>query len=289
MNTIHLSYWDILALLAYLLLLIIIGYRAAKRTDKTNQDDFLLGSRSLSLPAFIATLVTSWYGGILGIGEFTYLYGVSTWIVFGLPYYIFAGVFAILIAGKVRAAGRFTIADIFYERHDRRVGFLAGIFLLFMTTPAPYILMVALLLELILGWSFIICLIVGTVFSVFYVYFGGFRSVVQTDKLQFVLIFSGFFIFLLFLIDQYGGIQFITSNLSQDHLSPTGGNSVQYIMVWFFLASWTFIDPGFHQRCSAAKSLQTARQGIYKVSSGSCVKLISIACGNVEDVNETSV
>jgi len=262
METINLSYWDSLSLLGYLLLLFAIGYRAAKRTDKSNQNDFLLGNRSLSLPAFVATLVTTWYGGILGIGEFTYLYGISTWIIFGLPYYIFAAIFAVLIAGKVRSAGQFTIADIFYERHDRRVGVLAGIFLLFMTSPAPYILMIALLLELIMGWSFLVSLIAGTVLSVLYVYFGGFRSVVQTDKLQFVLIFSGFFILLFFLFDQYGGVQFIINELPQDHLSPSGGNSIQYILVWFFLASWTFIDPGFHQRCAAAKSLQTARKGI---------------------------
>jgi SSS family solute:Na+ symporter len=45
-------------------------------------------------------------------------------------------------------------------------------------------------------------------------------------------------------------------------LSWFGENSFQYIIVWFFLASWTFIDPGFHQRCSAAKSLNIARRGI---------------------------
>jgi solute:Na+ symporter, SSS family len=262
MNTIDLSYWDILSLLGYLLLLFAIGYRSAKRTDKSSQNDFLLGNRSLSLPAFVATLVTTWYGGILGIGEFTYLYGISTWIIFGLPYYIFAAIFAFLIAGKVRSAGQFTIADIFYDRHDRRVGILAGIFLLFMTSPAPYILMIALLLELILGWSFFLSLIAGSIFSTLYVFFGGFRSVVQTDKLQFVLIYGGFFILLYFLVDQYGGAGFITNQLPPDHLSPSGGNSIQYILVWFFLASWTFIDPGFHQRCSAAKSLQTARRGI---------------------------
>ena len=46
--------------------------------------------RKLKLAGFIVTLVSTWYGGIIGIGENTYLYGFQTWTIFGLPYYIFA-------------------------------------------------------------------------------------------------------------------------------------------------------------------------------------------------------
>jgi len=262
MKTLNLSYWDGIALVGYLILLFVIGYRSYRRTNVRDESDFLLGNRSLTLPAFVATLVTTWYGGILGIGEFTYSYGISTWIILGLPYYVFAALFAFLIAGKIRAAGQFTIADIFYKEHGRRVGILGSIFLLFMTTPAPYILMVALLLQIIFGWSFIISLLVGTTISTLYVFFGGFRSVVQTDKYQFIIIYGGFMIILGVLWNELGGFSYLRLNLDPIHLSWTGENSIQYIIVWFFLASWTFIDPGFHQRCSAAKTLQTARRGI---------------------------
>jgi SSS family solute:Na+ symporter len=240
----------------------IIGYRSYRQTDLSSENDYLLGNRSLTLPAFIATLVTTWYGGILGIGEFVYSYGISAWIVLGLPYYIFAALFAFLIAGKVRSAGQFTIADIFYTQHGHSVGIIGGVFLLFMTTPAPYILMIALLLQTILGWSFMVSLLVGTVISIIYVFFGGFRSVVETDKFQFILIYGGFIIILIYLWNEVGGLSFLMENLDSTHFSLIGDNSIQYLIVWFFLASWTFIDPGFHQRCSAAKSLTIARRGI---------------------------
>ena len=32
--------------------------------------DYLVAGRRVTLPAFVATLVTTWYGGILGIGEY---------------------------------------------------------------------------------------------------------------------------------------------------------------------------------------------------------------------------
>jgi SSS family solute:Na+ symporter len=262
MKTLNLSYWDGISLVGYLILLFYIGYRSYRRTNVKDENDFLLGNRSLTLPAFVATLVTTWYGGILGIGEFVYSYGISAWIILGLPYYIFAALFAYLVAGKVRAAGQFTIADIFYERHGRSVGILGSIFLLFMTSPAPYILMIALLLQLMLGWSFIISLLVGTTVSTLYVFWGGFRSVVQTDKLQFIIIYGGFIVILVFLWTTVGGASFLSQKLTASHLSWIGENSLQYVIVWFFLASWTFIDPGFHQRCSAAQTLQIARKGI---------------------------
>ena len=47
--------------------------------------DYLLAGRRLTLPAFVATLVTTWYGGILGIGEYAWRFGISTWLVFGVP------------------------------------------------------------------------------------------------------------------------------------------------------------------------------------------------------------
>ena len=36
----------------------------------------------------------------------------------------------------------------------------------------------------------------------------------------------------------------------------------RYILAWFFIALWTFVDPGFYQRCAAAKSAKTAKNGI---------------------------
>jgi SSS family solute:Na+ symporter len=39
-------------------------------------------------------------------------------------------------------------------------------------------------------------------------------------------------------------------------MSPT------FIIVWFLIALWTFADPGFHQRCYAAKTGNIASKGI---------------------------
>ena len=250
---------EYLPILAYLLALLYLGLR--KRSTGT-EEDFVLAGRTLTLPALIATLVTTWYGGILGVGEFTYLYGLSNWLVFGFPYYVFALAFALFLAPRIRQSPMLSIPDQFYAHYSRKAGLLSALYTFFMTLPAPYMLMVGILLQWITGWPLTICIVLGAIFSMGYIWLGGFRSVIRTDKLQFILMFGGFFILFAYLHHHYGGLAFLKANLPADHLTLTGGHRWSYLLVWFFIASWTFIDPGFHQRCYAARDPSTARKGI---------------------------
>jgi hypothetical protein len=72
---------------------------------------WILAGRALTLPVFVATLVPTFYGGVLGIGEFTWSAGLSNWAVMALPYYAFAGLYAVFLAGRVRVTPGLTIPD----------------------------------------------------------------------------------------------------------------------------------------------------------------------------------
>jgi len=91
---------------------------------------------------------------------------------------------------------------------------------------------------------------------------GGFRSDVWANVLEFILMFLGFALVLPFAYHQLGGWEYIASHVPPLHLSWHGGNTWQYILVWFFIALWTLVDPAFHQRCYAAKDGATAQRGI---------------------------
>ncbi len=249
-----------LPLAFYLLFLLIIGFRSS--SSGQSLEGYLLAGRKLTLPAFVATLVTTWYGGILGVGEFTYLYGLSNWVVFGLPYYVFALLFAFFLAPTIRQAAQVSIPDQLFRHYNRPVGFLGAVFTLFMTLPAAYVLMTALLLQWITGWSLALCAAAATLFSTIYVLNGGFRAVVRTDKFQFVLMYGGFLVLAVVLMSRYGGLGFLKSHLPSLHLSWSGGNPLSFILVWYLIALWTFVDPGFHQRCYAAATPAVAQKGI---------------------------
>ena len=103
---------------------------------------------------------------------------------------------------------------------------------------------------------------------------------VRTDLLQFILMFFGFFLLLGYLWQRIGDPFSILQTLPEKFLDPLGGNTLQYIMVWFFIAAWTFIDPGFFQRCAAADSKKTAKKGILiAIGFWAVFDCLTILCG----------
>jgi SSS family solute:Na+ symporter len=259
---IHFSLIDLLLILGYFCAIVFVGFRAARK-EKTNTDEFLLAGRTLTLPVFVATLVSTWYGGILGVGEFSYRYGISNWFILGVPYYVFAFIFAFLLAKRVRASRLYTIPDKLELAYDKPTAILGGILTFILATPAAYVLMLGVLVQVIFGLSLEISIIITTVVTVCYLLAGGFRSDVHVNVVEFILMFLGFIVMLVFAVSKYGGSEFIHHNVPPLHLTIHGGNSTQYIVVWFFIALWTLVDPAFHQRCYAARDGKTAQRGIF--------------------------
>ncbi|HES60192.1 MAG TPA: sodium:solute symporter family protein [Caldithrix sp.] len=269
---------DFIPVALYIILLLFYGFKT--RQKDSDKSEFLLSGRTLSIPAFVATLVSTWYGGILGVGEFVHLQGISVWIVFGLPYYVFALLFAFLLAPKIRQSDSYSIPDMLYQVYNKPIGLLGSVFILFMTSPAPYILMIGVLLQSLFSINLFYSVLLGTVFSMIYVYWGGFRSVVRTDMLQFLTMFAGFIMLFIFLIQSPISLNAIPDHLDSLHKSISGGLSWQEIIVWILIASWTFIDPGFHQRCSAARTPQIARKGIIiSVGFWFVFDMLTLICG----------
>jgi SSS family solute:Na+ symporter len=74
--------------------------------------------------------------------------------------------------------------------------------------------------------------------------------------------FAGFILIFLIASTEFGGLEFLSASLPENHMKFTGRASPVFIIVWFLIALWTFADPGFHQRCYAAKDGNTAVKGI---------------------------
>ncbi len=252
---------DVLLILAYGAAVVFIGIRASRRSKPTT-DDFLLAGRTLTLPMFVATLVSTWYGGILGVGEFSYRFGFSNWVVFGAPYYFFGLIFALVLAKRIRATNLMTIPDKLESSYDRRTALLGSVLTFLLTTPAAYVLMLGVLVHLMFGVDLTAGICAATFVTTFYLYAGGFRSGIWTNVFEFLMMFLGFFLIVGYAASTYGGLDFIRNNVPPLHLTWHGGNSLQYIAVWFFIGLWTLVDPSFHQRCYAAKDGTTAQRGI---------------------------
>ncbi len=233
----------------------------AKYKRRNEGEDYLLGSRKLSLPLFVATTVATWYGGILGVGEFTYRYGVLTWLTQGLPYYVFALLFAFLLAGKIRETELFTIPDKLEAVYGKGAALVSAVIIFFLVNPAPYLLMTGSLFALLFGVPFRLGMLIAIFVVGIYLFKGGFKSTVFTDVFQFAVMFAGFILIAVTLYENYGGADFLASRLPREMLSFENADPL-YVAVWFLIALWTFVDPGFHQRSYAAKNANVAKYGI---------------------------
>lgn len=254
------SFEDITVILIFFALLLLIGFASSKKSKDAT--DYLLAGRNLNLFLFVLVTVSTWYGGILGVGEFTYRYGLLSWFTQGLPYYFFAILFAIFFAEKIREASLFTIPDKLFEVYGKNVSVLSAVIVFILVSPAPYLLMTATLMKEIFQVDYLLALVISFILSGSYLIKGGFRSNVYVDAFQFFVMFIGFIVAVIICFSTLGSIEFLIKNLPSTHLKITGDASPTFIIVWFLIALWTFADPGFHQRAYAAKNSKVAKWGI---------------------------
>jgi SSS family solute:Na+ symporter len=245
----------------YILFLLWVVWRLFRRPAR-DEVDFLVAGRRLTLPGFVASLVTTWYGGILGVGEYGWSYGVSSWLVFGVPYYLYALVFALVLARRARRSRALSPCDMLEQAWGRPAALIGAGALFVMTAPAAYVLMLGVLVQLATGWPLWLGVLLGTVLSTGYVFRGGLRAVVATDKVQFVLMFAAFLVLVPACVATYGGLGWLRANLPPTHLDADGGLGWQAIAVWYAIAAATLVEPAFYQRCYAAVDEGTARRGI---------------------------
>lgn len=200
--------------LAYILLMLGIGYVAWKRTS--NLSDYILGGRSLGpLPSAISAGASDMSGWLLlGLPGYAYAAGYEAiWIAVGL----LAGTWLnwLFVASRLRtyslAAGdSLTLPSYFENRfHDTsrilRVvsAFFILMFFLFYTSSG--LVAGGKLFETVFGLDYTVAVIVGTIAVVSYTFFGGFLAVTWTDVIQGLLMFAALLLVPIMAINADGG------------------------------------------------------------------------------------
>ncbi len=237
--------------------------RARQDKGSDAKVDYLLAGRRLTLPAFVASMVSSYYGGVLGVGEYSFKYGLSNWLVFGVPYYLSAALFAVFLAGRARQAQALTLPEQIRANYGPGPGLIASAIVFATSLPAAYLVALSVLIQVVLGVPLLGAMIAAIAFAVLTIWRAGFRAVVRSNALQFALMFGGFLITLPLLASQHGTLDFLTAHTPPSHWTWTGGRPVQSILVWYFIALSTLVEPLFYQRCFAAQSPRVARLGLF--------------------------
>lgn len=256
--------WDY-AIFALVLLctlsFVIYGYYKRKNSNDKFVDYMLMGRR-LTLPLFIATLGASWYGGIFGVSEITFNYGIYNFITQGVFWYIAYIIFALFMVDKIKKYQSLTLPEMAGQMFGPHAHKTCAVFTFFNVLPIAYVLSLGVFLHLCFGISTLWGMIIGTSFVCLYASWGGLRAVVYSDAVQFSVMCLSVLLVFIFSVKTFGGLSFLKANLPAEHFSITGGHSYFNLAVWGFIALATLVDPSFYQRCFAAKDIKTAKKGI---------------------------
>jgi SSS family solute:Na+ symporter len=249
--------WMVVALFVGAILA--LGFSAKLRDSSVLQ--YLAAGRNLSLRAFVATLVSTWYGGILGVGETVSFYGFGAWLLIGVPYYVFAVFYAVWLAPRIREAKQLSLPERLAMRWGESVGVVGALLVLMLAVPAAHVLMLGVLVQQLTGWGLEASVIVSAVIGIALLYKGGLLADVRVGLLAFVMMYVGFAAIVFFCLANYPPAATF-AHLDAPLKTFTGGVGWPVIVSFFILGAWTIVDPAFHQRVTASASPSIGRKGI---------------------------
>lgn len=255
----------------YLLVLLFGSFRKKNSDQDADADSYLLAGRKLALFPFVATMVTTAYGWIMGIGQLYYEYGISAWLFLSLPYTSFALIMAFFFSKKIREEKIHSIPELLAKYYGTKVSKFGAVLVLLLISPAMYALMTSQLLAEVYPLPTWICLILALLFSSAYIYRGGFQSIARKDSYKFLFMFGGFATTLIYLFQAHGLTPL--EGVSPQKLSFSFSGHLWEIITWFILASVVITDPGYHQRIYSSESPAVAKRGL----------LVSVLCWTLFD------
>lgn len=225
--------------------------------------DYLVMGRKLTLPLFVATLCSTWYGNIFGVAQISFEHGIYNFITQGIFWYISYLIFALFLAKKVRNSNALTLPNLIENYIGPKSAKLSCILVFIKTIPISLSISLGIFLQMIFTINFYLATFIGVMFIFLYSSFGGLRTIVYSDSIQFVFMYLGVIAVIIFSYFKLGGLDYLQSNLSSNYFKFNSNYSLSYTFVWFFIAiTTTFVNPTFYQRCFAAKNYKIARNGI---------------------------
>lgn len=260
-----LQFYSLTVLIIYFAVLLLA---VTKEKRNHNVLDYFFAGRTLPFWALSITFIASWWGAgsALSTADLGYTDGLGAFWYYGVPV-LLAAFFMMLGAKAIRRVNYLTQGEMFQARYSKSTAkILSVMILIFMTfNAASQMVGIGTFFGTYMGMSYEFAVLLGTGIVLIYSMFGGFRGVVLTDIIQFVLLmFSALAVFAVGL-NAAGGLKTIEAAALQlgktDYFSFTAGAHKYIMYVLTFGCAW-MIQANIWQRISAARSEKDARRMI---------------------------
>lgn len=231
------EFWIVLAIIAYLLVMLVIGFAFSKKND--NSEDFYLGGRKMG-PLVVAMSaeasdMSSWL--LMGLPGLAYLSGICdpAWTAIGLAVGTWLNWF--FVSRRLRRysanLGAITVPDFFSKRfHDKKNILNAISALVIIVFFIPYtasgFAACGKLFNSLFGVDYTLAMMISALVIVSYTIMGGFSAVCTTDLIQSIVMTFAIVIILVFGINNAGGWDAVLENAKSlpGFLSMSASHSV---------------------------------------------------------------
>ncbi len=244
-------------LITYFIILLVIVFREKK---SNNTIEYFFAGRSMPFWALSITFIASWWGAGSAIetADSAYSQGMSAFWIYGMPV-LASTIVMILGSAFIRRTGFYTQGQIMSTRYSPAASKILALMILFFMTlnAATQMVGVGEIFSSYLGLDYNFAVILGTSIVIVYSVFGGFRGVVITDIIQFVLLLISAVIVLttaLYYSQGFDNIANTALHKGHEHyFSFTEGFKTHMVYVITFGLSWV-IQANVWQRVIATKN-----------------------------------
>ena len=228
--------------------------------------DYFFGGRTLPFWALSITFIASWWGAgsAISTADLAYEDGLGAFWYYGVP--VLISTFLMMVGAKaIRRVGYLTQGEMMKARYSAAAAkILSVMILIFMIfTAASQMVGIGTFFGTYMGLPYEGAVLLGTGIVLIYSLFGGFRGVVLTDIIQFVLLLCSAVAVFVVAMRYAGGFAGISAAADaagkSDYLSMTAGASKYMMYVITFGCAW-MIQANVWQRISAARSDTDARR-----------------------------
>ncbi len=255
--------FSLAALCGYFALLL---FAVTKEKKNQNVLDYFFAGRSLPFWALSITFIASWWGAgsAISTADLAYEDGLGAFWYYGVP--VLISTFLMIISAKpIRRVGYLTQGEMMQARYSSKTSKLLSLFILiFMTfTAASQMVGIGNFFGSYMGIKYEWAVILGTGIVLIYSMFGGFRGVVLTDIIQFVLLLASAIAVFTTAMKTSGGFDAIGAEAAErgldGYMNFTSGASKYMTFVITFGCAW-MIQANVWQRISAARSDADAKK-----------------------------
>lgn len=244
----------------------ILLFAVTREKKSQTVEDYFFAGRTLPFWALSITFIASWWGAgsAISTADLAYTDGLGAFWYYGVPVLV-STFLMILCAGLIRRVGYLTQGKMMEARYSKTTAKMLSvlIFLFMLLNAASQMVGIGLFFGTYLGLNYTTAILVGSTIVLIYSMFGGFRGVVLTDVIQFVLLLISAVILCVVSLHHAGGFTAIRSAAEQagdlNFMSFTAGAHKYMMYVVTFGASW-MIQANVWQRISATKTESDARK-----------------------------